>query len=86
MSACVIDRRSFQFAEVKLGGIDVLVLNHVLYQYGPWLGTPENLTEFQSTMDINLYAYVSAASYAIPSLEKSKGSIIILSTVAGKKF
>ena len=73
----------FQFAETKLGGIDVLVLNHYLFQYGPWLGTEENITNFDQVMDVNFRAYMMAATYALPALKKSKGSIILMTSNGG---
>ena len=69
-----------------MGGIDVLVLNHkMVSSLGRWLGTPHNFTHLSKTININFYGYVGAATYAIPALEKSRGSIIVLSSVTGEK-
>ena len=70
----------FQFAEKRLGGIDILVLNHYILQFGKWLGTPENVTNLHKTMDVNFYAYMMTATHALPALKKSKGSIIIMNS------
>ena len=35
-------------------------------------------------MDINFHAYVSLATYAMPMLSESQGSIAVISSVAGK--
>ena len=74
----------FQFAEKRLGGIDILVLNHYVFQFGKWLGTPENVTDFHKTMDVNFYAYIMTATHALPALKKSKGSIIVMDSNMGK--
>ena len=74
----------FQFAEKRLGGIDILVLNHYILQFGKWLGTHENVTNLHKTMDVNFYAYMMTATYALPALKKSKGSIIIMNSNSGE--
>ena len=74
-----------QAAEDKLGSIDYLVLNHILnIDMGQWRGSSLNLTLLQSILDVNFKAYVHLASYALPALEKSSGSIIIMSSLAGE--
>ena len=35
-------------------------------------------------MDINFYAYIMTATYALPALKKSKGSIIVMNSNMGK--
>ena len=74
----------FQFAEKRLEGIDILVLNHYILQYGKWFGTPENVTDLYQTMDINFYAYIMTATHALPALKKSKGNIIVMNSNMGK--
>ena len=60
------------------------MLNHYVLQFGKWLGTPENVTDLYKTMDINFYAYIMTATYALPALKKSKGSIIVMDANTGK--
>ncbi|XP_029641412.1 hydroxysteroid 11-beta-dehydrogenase 1-like protein [Octopus sinensis] len=72
-------------AEEKMGGIDFLVLNHIKeISLGEWSGSTDNLTLLSNLFDINFKAYVHLASYALPLLEKSGGSIIVVSSIAGK--
>lgn len=71
-----------QEAERRFGGLDHLIMNHIASNYlqlweGDW-------DKFNLIMDVNLKAYVSLATNAMPLLEKSKGSIAVLSSVAGK--
>ncbi|XP_045180991.2 hydroxysteroid 11-beta-dehydrogenase 1-like protein [Mercenaria mercenaria] len=68
----------------QLGGLDVLVLNHIIYfPLGVWKGSKENLTSVNKVMTVNFESYVHLASYSLPHLEKSNGSVIVLSSVAG---
>ena len=73
-----------QFAENKLGKIDVLVLNHAVFQADKWDGTHENITNLQLSMDVNFFAFVTAATHALPALEKSRGSIIVMNSLYGR--
>ena len=73
-----------QFAETKLGGIDVLVMGHMISRLKPWVGTPEDFTHLSQSINVNFYSYVGIATHAIPALEKSKGTIIVLGSGVGK--
>ncbi|XP_050396363.1 hydroxysteroid 11-beta-dehydrogenase 1-like protein [Patella vulgata] len=69
----------------KLGGLDILVLNHiVIMPLGEWRGTPQNLTTLEQVTDINYKAYIYLTSHALSELEKNKGSIIVVNSLAGK--
>ncbi len=73
------------YAERVLGGIDYLVLNHVYpYHIGEWLGTKENFTRLNGNLEVNFNTYVGIASHAMPHLEFSRGSIIVMSSASGK--
>ncbi len=73
------------YAETALGGIDYIVLNHVYpYYWGEWLGTKENFTRLGGNLEVNFNAYVGIASHAMPYLEFSRGSIIVMSSASGK--
>ena len=75
-----------QEAAGALGGLDVIVLNHILVvPLGDWLGNAANLTLMQRLFDVNFRAYVHIASHAMPHLERSQGSIVIVSSVSGSK-
>ena len=69
----------------KLGGLDILVLNHkTVTPLSPYLGTANNLTLFDRALDVNTRAYVHLASHALPLLQQSSGSIIVVSSFGGK--
>jgi len=65
------------------GRLDYLVLNHVLAYPGFWQGSSENMTQLELLFEINFLAYVDLASRALDMLTRSKGSIGVLSSVAG---
>lgn len=72
-------------AETKLGGIDYLVLNHIIIiPLGMWKGSTDNLTKMDKIVDVNYKSYVHLTSHALPLLEKSQGSIVVVSSLAGK--
>jgi corticosteroid 11-beta-dehydrogenase isozyme 1 len=72
-------------AENQLGSIDYLVLNHIkVVPLGAWMSTAENLTLVESVLNVNFMAYVRLASYAMPALRKSNGSLVVVSSVTGK--
>ncbi|XP_063057465.1 hydroxysteroid 11-beta-dehydrogenase 1-like protein isoform X1 [Engraulis encrasicolus] len=70
------------FAVEQLGGLDYLILNHI----GPspfafWDGDIEHT---KWLMQVNFLSYVQMAWKAIPTLEDSKGSIIVVSSMLGR--
>ena len=76
-----------QFAEKTFGRIDTLVLNHaILPTFEQWEDTPNRLEDLRTTFDVNFFAYVSAVDHAAPLLEKSRGSVVILSSAAGESL
>ncbi|XP_071788180.1 hydroxysteroid 11-beta-dehydrogenase 1-like protein isoform X3 [Asterias amurensis] len=69
-------------AKIRLGGLDHLILNHIIYSYSRlWTGDIDML---KKTIDINFHAYVSLATQSLPMLSESHGSIAVLSSFAGK--
>ena len=71
-------------AERHLGGIDYLVLNHITHvSIGPWLSTVENMTVLERAMNVNFMAYARLASSAMKLLQKSNGSIVVVSSIVG---
>ena len=73
MSNIVVFSLSFQAAEAKLGGIDYLVLNHILnIDMGEWQGSSLNLTLLQSILDVNFNAYVHLASPCVASIREKR--------------
>ncbi|XP_033112385.1 hydroxysteroid 11-beta-dehydrogenase 1-like protein [Anneissia japonica] len=66
----------------RFGGIDYLILNHIIsYSFEFWEGDFDYL---ERTMTVNFGAYVALATFATPVLEKSKGRIVVVSSLSGK--
>jgi len=78
-------KKLVETAVEKMGGLDFLVLNHIFDSpVGAWTGSAENVTIVEKMLDINVLSYIHLASLALPHLESSKGSVIILSSIAGR--
>lgn len=70
------------FSLEKLGGLDYLVLNHIgPTPFSMWKGDIEHT---QWLMKVNFFSFVQMAWKALPSLEQSKGSLVIVSSLLGK--
>ncbi|KAM9763055.1 hydroxysteroid 11-beta-dehydrogenase 1-like protein [Menidia menidia] len=70
------------FAVEKLGGLDYLVLNHIGSSYlRMWDGDVEHT---RWLMKVNFLSYIQMAWRALPSLEQSRGSLVVVSSLAGK--
>jgi len=73
-----------KIAVEKLGGIDFLILNHIIpSKVQSFLSTKEGLTSIHQMMEVNFFSYVHLAYNAVPVLQQSKGSIVVVSSVAG---
>jgi len=71
--------------ELLGGDLDVLVLNHIiLLDLGVWTGSQDNVTLVDKVMKVNFQSYVHLASHALSHLEKTRGSIIVVSSLAGE--
>lgn len=74
--------RVFKYAVENLGGLDFLVLNHVgNTNIELWNGDADHV---RSLMQVNFVSFVQMAAAALPVLETSGGSIIVVSSLAGK--
>lgn len=74
-----------QEAIKQLGGLDILVLNHIYgHSLAPWLGSAPNLTLLHTLVDVNLRSYIHLTSHAMAQLVQNRGSIIVMSSLAGK--
>ncbi|KAH9508509.1 hypothetical protein Btru_055385 [Bulinus truncatus] len=72
-------------ATSAMGGLDLLVLNHITSQsIAPFLGTPENITAFDKVIDVNLRSYVYLTSYALPQLVVNRGGLVVISSLLGR--
>uniref|UniRef100_A0A8C5TEA1 11-beta-hydroxysteroid dehydrogenase 1 n=1 Tax=Malurus cyaneus samueli TaxID=2593467 RepID=A0A8C5TEA1_9PASS len=69
-------------AQTSLGGLDMLILNHVGTSYfGFFDGDVEHVRQL---LEINFLSYVAMATSALPMLKESEGSIVVVSSMAGK--
>ncbi|NWV06605.1 DHI1L protein, partial [Ptilonorhynchus violaceus] len=82
MSSPSEPEKVFQFAVEKLGGLDYLVLNHIgVNRFQMWTGDMEYTSWL---MQVNFLSYVALATAALPTLEKNRGSLVVVSSLAGK--
>ncbi|NWW73306.1 DHI1 dehydrogenase, partial [Climacteris rufus] len=69
-------------AENTWGGLDMLILNHIGYgSYGFFSG---DVGQVRTLMETNFLSYVALTTAALPMLKESEGSIVVVSSVAGK--
>uniref|UniRef100_A0A8U7NQ03 11-beta-hydroxysteroid dehydrogenase 1 n=1 Tax=Corvus moneduloides TaxID=1196302 RepID=A0A8U7NQ03_CORMO len=69
-------------AQTSLGGLDMLILNHVGASYfGFFDGDVEHVRKL---LEINFLSYVAMTTSALPMLKESEGSIVVVSSMAGK--
>ncbi|XP_071624263.1 11-beta-hydroxysteroid dehydrogenase 1-like isoform X2 [Heliangelus exortis] len=69
-------------AGTLLGGLDMLILNHVGTSYfGYFNGDVEHVRKL---LEINFLSYVAMTTTALPMLKESEGSIVVVSSMAGK--
>uniref|UniRef100_A0A8D0GHW1 11-beta-hydroxysteroid dehydrogenase 1 n=1 Tax=Sphenodon punctatus TaxID=8508 RepID=A0A8D0GHW1_SPHPU len=75
-------KRVVKEAEELLGGLDMLILNHVGSSYFGYFN--RDIEHVQKLLDINFLSYVTMTVSALPMLKGSGGSIIVVSSMAGK--
>ncbi|PKU37547.1 corticosteroid 11-beta-dehydrogenase isozyme 1-like [Limosa lapponica baueri] len=69
-------------APLLAGGLDMLILNHVGTSYfGYFNGDVEHVRKL---LEINFLSYVAMTVSALPMLKQSEGSIVVVSSMAGK--
>uniref|UniRef100_A0A8D0GR66 Hydroxysteroid 11-beta-dehydrogenase 1-like protein n=1 Tax=Sphenodon punctatus TaxID=8508 RepID=A0A8D0GR66_SPHPU len=71
-----------QFALQKLGGLDYLVLNHI--GWSPFEMWDRDVAHVQWLMQVNFLSYLGLVSAALPALEESKGSLVVVSSLVGR--
>ncbi|XP_069489381.1 11-beta-hydroxysteroid dehydrogenase 1-like [Ambystoma mexicanum] len=69
-------------AEKVLGGLDFLILNHIGLTYFNYFDG--DVGHIRKLLEINLLSYATMTVAALPMLKESGGSIIVISSVAGK--
>ncbi|XP_068015691.1 11-beta-hydroxysteroid dehydrogenase 1-like isoform X1 [Melanerpes formicivorus] len=75
-------KRVVKEAETLLGGLDMLILNHVGTSYfGYFNGDVEHVRKL---LEINFLSYVAMTTSALPMLKQSEGSVVVVSSMAGK--
>ncbi|NXF09638.1 DHI1 dehydrogenase, partial [Smithornis capensis] len=72
-------------AENTWGGLDMLILNHI-----GSIGSDAfnffngNVGQVRKVMETNFFSYVAMTTSALPMLKESEGSIVVVSSLAGK--
>uniref|UniRef100_A0A8C0I781 11-beta-hydroxysteroid dehydrogenase 1 n=1 Tax=Bubo bubo TaxID=30461 RepID=A0A8C0I781_BUBBB len=69
-------------AEASLGGLDMLILNHVGTSYFGYFDG--DVGHVRKLLEINFLSYVAMTVSALPMLKESEGSIVVVSSMAGK--
>ncbi|NXE92787.1 DHI1 dehydrogenase, partial [Menura novaehollandiae] len=69
-------------AENTWGGLDMLILNHIGRSHFNFFNG--DVGQVRRLMEINFLSYVAMATAALPMLKESEGSIIVVSSMAGK--
>ncbi|XP_042655981.1 corticosteroid 11-beta-dehydrogenase isozyme 1 isoform X2 [Tyto alba] len=69
-------------AKTSLGGLDMLILNHVGTSYFGYFNG--DVGHVRKLLEINFLSYVAMTTSALPMLKESEGSIVVVSSMAGK--
>ncbi|XP_033925687.1 corticosteroid 11-beta-dehydrogenase isozyme 1-like [Melopsittacus undulatus] len=69
-------------AENTWGGLDMLILNHIGYSYFNYFDG--DVGHIRKILETNFLSYVAMTVSALPMLKESNGSIVVLSSMAGR--
>ncbi|NXY87787.1 DHI1 dehydrogenase, partial [Alcedo cyanopectus] len=69
-------------AENNWGGLDMLILNHIGSSYFNYFNG--DVEHVRKLLEINFLSYVAMTTSALPMLKESEGSIVVVSSFAGK--
>ncbi|XP_027515774.1 corticosteroid 11-beta-dehydrogenase isozyme 1-like [Corapipo altera] len=69
-------------AENTWGGLDMLILNHIGYSTFNYFDG--NVGHVRKLLETNFLSYVAMTTSALPMLRESEGSIVVVSSMAGK--
>uniref|UniRef100_A0A7M4DUK6 11-beta-hydroxysteroid dehydrogenase 1 n=1 Tax=Crocodylus porosus TaxID=8502 RepID=A0A7M4DUK6_CROPO len=69
-------------AEELLGGLDMLILNHIGSSYFHYFDG--DVRHVRKLLETNFLSYVAMTVSALPMLKESGGSIVVVSSMAGK--
>jgi len=79
------NKAMIEFALKSFGTIDALILNAGRGSMKRFDDvTEQELVEYKKIMDLNYWSCVHSTFYALPHLKNSKGTIIVISSLAGK--
>uniref|UniRef100_A0A803VK33 Hydroxysteroid 11-beta-dehydrogenase 1-like protein n=1 Tax=Ficedula albicollis TaxID=59894 RepID=A0A803VK33_FICAL len=82
MSSPSEPEKVIQFAVQKLGGLDYLVLNHIgTNRFQEWTG---DVDYTRWLLQVNFLSYVALATAALPTLEKNRGALVVVSSLTGR--
>lgn len=65
-----------------MGGLDMLILNHITYTSMNFFR--DEIHALRKAMEVNFISYVVMSVAALPMLKQSNGSIVVVSSIAGK--
>ncbi|NXC42626.1 DHI1 dehydrogenase, partial [Penelope pileata] len=82
MEDMALAQRLADVAEAELGGLDMLILNHVGKSYFNYFDG--DVVHVQKLLEVNFLSYVAMTVSALPMLKRSGGSIVVVSSMAGK--
>ncbi|NXG63337.1 DHI1 dehydrogenase, partial [Hemiprocne comata] len=69
-------------AENTWGGLDMLILNHIGFSYFNYFNG--DVGHVRKLLETNFLSYVAMTVSALPMLKESEGSIVVVSSLAGK--
>ncbi|NXW42920.1 DHI1 dehydrogenase, partial [Nyctiprogne leucopyga] len=69
-------------AENTWGGLDMLILNHIGHSYFNYFNG--DVGHIRELLETNFLSYVAMTVSALPMLKESEGSIVVVSSLAGK--
>lgn len=64
------------------GGLDAVIANAGAATYGPF--TASSLEDYQQTIRTTLLGMINTAHVALPHLERTRGSLVVVGSVAGR--
>uniref|UniRef100_A0A8C3WL04 11-beta-hydroxysteroid dehydrogenase 1 n=1 Tax=Catagonus wagneri TaxID=51154 RepID=A0A8C3WL04_9CETA len=67
-----------------MGGLDMLILNHISTTMTSMAPFGDDIRLLRRSMDVNFLSYVVLSVAALPMLRRSGGSIVVVSSLAGK--
>ncbi|XP_058711942.1 11-beta-hydroxysteroid dehydrogenase 1-like [Poecile atricapillus] len=82
MDSPTLPQELLREAENTWGGLDMLILNHIGHSGFTYFSG--DVGHVRQLMEINFVSYVALATAALPLLKESEGSIVVVSSIAGR--